>query len=248
HKGRVLADSFVHRGLPAVEFFISSYFSPAAAIQDRLEAYIIADDVVIENLTERWRAISLVGPSVEEVLASLSPDMITFRGRRTQAGSLEIFFPADKQPRMCAELLNKGFTEISASEIERLRITDGVPAVPQDIGPNELPNEGGLESSAISYTKGCYLGQEVMARLKAMGQVRRRLLCVRGSAETPALPAPLFLGDRKVGELRSAVSSENGGFIGLALLSLLQVKSGSILSFSPAGAPLVYVKGEAIFP
>jgi folate-binding Fe-S cluster repair protein YgfZ len=72
-----------------------------------------------------------------------------------------------------------------------------------------------------------------MARLKSMGQVRRRLLRVTGAGEKiPALPATLFSDARKVGELRSAVCDGSGGFVGLAMLSLLQLKPDSSFAFT----------------
>jgi folate-binding protein YgfZ len=122
---------------------------------------------------------------------------------------------------------------LSAREMERLRITAAIPAVPADLGPGDLPNEGGLEATALSYTKGCYLGQEVMARLKSMGQVRRHLLRVRGTGAVPSLPSPLFHGERRVGELRSAAEDAEG-FVGLALVSLMNLPADAALSFSPS--------------
>jgi hypothetical protein len=122
--------------------------------------------------------------------------------------------------------------ELSPEEVARRRIEAGIPAVPVDLGPGDLPNEGGLEADAISYTKGCYLGQEVMARLKSMGQVRRRLVRVAIVAKKiPPLPAPLFLGERQVGELRSVAPDAAGGFVGLAMVSLLHVKADARLAF-----------------
>jgi tRNA-modifying protein YgfZ len=125
--------------------------------------------------------------------------------------------------------------------MERRRIAAGIPAVSVDVGPSDLPNEAGLEADAISFTKGCYLGQEVMARLKSMGQVRRRLLRVRGErGDFPALPAALYLGARQVGELRSAVWVDED-FIGLAMLSLLHVPAAAALAFAPGEAPRLVV-------
>lgn len=73
----------------------------------------------------------------------------------------------------------------------------------------------------MSYAKGCYLGQEIMARLKTRGRLRRRLRRVRGVGVPPPLPASLWQDGRAVGELRSAVPDESGDdFIGLALLAL----------------------------
>jgi len=118
--------------------------------------------------------------------------------------------------------------------MERARLRAGIAAVPADLGPGELPNEGGLEAVAISYTKGCYLGQEVMARLKSMGQVRRRLLRVTGAGHAPPQPAKLYQGSKAVGELRSS-APEGAGYIGHALLSLLHLRRDTGLSLMPDG-------------
>ena len=91
--------------------------------------------------------------------------------------------------------------------LERQRILAGIPAIPRDIGAGDLAAEGGLDETAISFTKGCYLGQEVVARLKSMGRVRRRLMSVEAmEAAVPPVPAPLHVEERQVGELRSAAS------------------------------------------
>jgi folate-binding protein YgfZ len=118
--------------------------------------------------------------------------------------------------------------------MERARIAAGIPAVPVDIGPADLPNEGGLEVSAVCFTKGCFLGQEVMARLKNLGQVRRRLHVVRGFGLQPQLPASLYQGSAKIGELRSVVP-EGGGYIALAMLAQLNLNPAAGLSLTAAG-------------
>ncbi len=236
-KGKVLADSFVVRGTGVNEFWIGSYFSPAAAIRARLEGHIIADDVVIEDQTNDWRGISVMGRD-----ASLFADRmrraggLVFPGRRNRAGSLEWLFPnASAEVGIAADLAGVA-PQVDAEFMERRRIADRIPAIPADVGPGDLPNEAELEVDAISYTKGCYLGQEIMARLKSMGQVRRRLLRVKGIGGTsPALPAAVFAGSRQIGELRSAVSDGAGGWIGLAMVSLLHLTPGLALAFTPNG-------------
>lgn len=228
-KGKVLADSFVVRGAGEDEFWVGSYFSPAAAIRERLESYIIADDVTVEDATATRSAVTVFGG---EPVSSLPQGMQAFAGRRGEAAT-EMVFPCDRAAAVRASL--QAVRELTGDDMERRRIETGIPAVPADIGPGDLPQEGGLERDAISFTKGCYLGQEVMARLKSMGQVRRRLLRVRSErAEIPNLPAPLFLEARQVGELRSAVRTE-GGVVGLAMLSLLHVKAGALLAAAPDG-------------
>jgi folate-binding Fe-S cluster repair protein YgfZ len=77
-----------------------------------------------------------------------------------------------------------------------------------------------------------------MARLKAMGQVRRRLLRVSGTGAIPPRPAPLFQGGRKVGELRSTVTADDaddGGFLGLAMVTLMNFQPAAGLSFAADG-------------
>ena len=251
-KGKVLADSFVVRDArsgatgaeAAAEFWVGSYFSPAAVIRERLEAFIIADDVTVEDVTAEWAGVTLLGEGVamaaDAATAGGARGGVVFRGRRGKEEAVEWVFPLAQLEAVRAQIT--GRRELDGEEMARRRIAAGVPAVPADIGPGDLPGEGGLERDAISYTKGCYLGQEVMARLKSMGQVRRRLMRVAGSpgGEAPgSLPAALFSGGRKVGEVRSAVSDGAGGWVGLAMLSLLQLEAGAGLALAVDAAPTV---------
>jgi len=234
-KGKVLADSFVRKTAPQ-EAWIVSYFSAATVIRERLEAYVIADDVVIEDHTEFVRGCTVFGARTAAELGLVAPAW-DFPGRRTREPHAEIIFPAEMEAVVNAKL--GGRTEFSAEEVERMRIGAGIPAVPLDIGPTDLPNEGRLETEAISYTKGCYLGQEVMARLKNLGQVRRQLLRVRGTGEPPPRSAPVFQAGRKVGELRSTVR-DGAGWVGFALVSLVQLKREAGLSLTLDGAVVIH--------
>ncbi len=77
-----------------------------------------------------------------------------------------------------------------------------IPAIPKDIGSGELPQEGRLEDGAVSFSKGCYLGQEVMSRLHSMGQVKRHLVLVKADRELP-YGATIRSGSKKVGLVKS---------------------------------------------
>ena len=236
-KGKVLADSFIQQKSDH-EFWILSYFSPASVIRERLEAYVIADDVVIEDLTGGYAGLTIFAPAPGAVAVPAGGG--NFPGRRGRDEHTEIFFPVGEATAVRAKLGTA--TLLTAAEMEKRRIAAGIPAIPADIGPTELPNEGGLEREAISYTKGCYLGQEVMARLKSMGQVRRRLVPVRGEGAAPAVPAPVYQAGRKVGELRSG-AVEGAGWIGLALISLLQVQREGGLALTMDGASTIIITG-----
>jgi folate-binding protein YgfZ len=238
-KGKVVADSFVIRGSTADEFWVGSYFSRSTVIREKLERFIIADDVVIEEETEKWSAVTMIGVSAEGAKSAVEGGFV-FAGRRGSEPSCEWVFPADAAGKI--ERCFAGLPERTADEMERARIDAAIAAVPVDLGPDDLPNEGGLENVAISYMKGCYLGQEVIARLKSMGQVRRRLRRVRGETARPStLPAALFVGSRQVGELRSAVGDGAGGFVGLAMLSMLHAGGDAALAFAPDSAASVNI-------
>ena len=100
---------------------------------------------------------------------------------------------------------NFGFIELSKSDYGLARISRCVPSVPEEIGATDLPGEGGLERDAISFTKGCYLGQEVVARMHNVGKAQRGLFVVRGEDAIPDLPLVLTNSESKrVGELRTA--------------------------------------------
>jgi len=255
-KGKVLADSSVlHIGS---DWLVISLFSAAQTIRERLEAYVIADDVRVEDMTAQWAGVSILEAGQGETLKKCagvelpeaghfvrSKDGVIFQGRRTRVPNWEWLYPVGADGQGLG-LRDCGGTEFDFGAMERLRIESGIPAVPRDIGPEDLPNEGGLDRDAISYTKGCYLGQEVMARLRTMGQVRRQLLRVAGPVASPViLPAPLFVDGKKVGELRSAMGVKEG-FVGLAMISLKGMTGRRLLSFSPdSSADIVINDGSA---
>jgi folate-binding protein YgfZ len=240
-KGKVIADSFILNGATPHEFWVGSYFSSAATIRERLEGHIIADDVAIADQTGDWAGVTVFGSDARGLPSDSDGDILRFPGRRDRERATECMYRRHgDEPRW---LLGSPAPRLDADTVERRRIAAGIPAVPIDVGPGDLPNEAGLDAEAISYTKGCYLGQEVMARLKSMGQVRRRLLRVRGTGDAPSsLPAPLFVGSRQVGDVRSATRHETEGWIGLAMLSLLHVKADSTLSCSADAAPSVRLR------
>jgi hypothetical protein len=137
---------------------------------------------------------------------------------------------------------------------ESLRIHSGIPSVPRDAGPGDLPQEAGLVAAAVSFDKGCYLGQEIMARLKTRGRIRRGLRVVGGARSPSALAVPsslpnapgglvpphrvlpLFWQGKPVGELRSWVVDGAEGWIGLAMVQV-DVPADAELTFVLSTAP-----------
>jgi hypothetical protein len=246
-KGKVLADSFLLKQGDN-EFTVASVHSTAADIRTRLEEYIVADDVTLTDATSGVHALAIAGRRCGELIRQClgalplagqflqRGDLVVFAGRRSRDENYELIGPAVLTEETKSKLRSLGAREAGTEEMELLRISADIPTVPQDIGPGDLPNEGGLEIEAISYTKGCYLGQEVMARLKNMGQVRRRLHRIHGPGAAPETLAPLYQGERQVGQVRSSARQENT-FVALAMLSLVNLDPASGLSLTPNAAP-----------
>ena len=92
-------------------------------------------------------------------------------------------------------------------ELEYLRLQENLFRPGLEIGDTEFPQEGGLEEKSVDFDKGCYLGQEVMARIHAMGKVRKQAVAVRGTGK-PELPCPLLDQGKPVGTLKSQFSSK----------------------------------------
>jgi tRNA-modifying protein YgfZ len=236
-KGRCLADGYVLRQAEN-EFLVVSFSIQAKDLLARLEAYLIADEVELIDETSLWTGILLWGD--EAMTVPVPAQVVSFASRRAGVGSVQWLLPRENLAEALVGLRQGGAVErdFAAAELDRLR--QGVPAVPVDIGPRDLPNEGGLDEVAISYTKGCYLGQEVMARLKNLGQVRRRLHLVRGTGSPLAAGTALHQGDRKVGELRSAVV-DGEEFLAMAMLSLVNLNADASLSLTPGGVAQIKI-------
>lgn len=241
-KGRVVADSLFFK-VSDTEFWVLSNATPARIIQERMESYIIADDVVVEDLSAGWAGLLAVGAEPvrwmeDNAGGPVAPGRFSrvgsgfvFKGRRGLEPSVE--WISDHLPTLPAW----AEASVAKEDLDRARLRAGIPAVPDDVGPGELPNEAGLEENAISYVKGCYLGQETMARLKAMGQIRRKLLRVAGDGMAPtARPQALFQGVKRVGELRTTAPLPDGGYLGFALVTLLGFDPEKGLSLEPEGA------------
>ena len=110
--------------------------------------------------------------------------------------------------------------EIGWEDIHKERIQAGLFSVPEEIGPDNLPQEGGLENGSVDFQKGCYLGQETMARIHATGKVRMQAKAVTWDAtQSPTtLPSAVLQAGKPVATLKSAVPGSNGTFLGVLVV------------------------------
>lgn len=217
-KGKVLADSHILR-LGDNDFMVVSFSGPAGPLLARLESYLIADEVELHDETAEWAGVLVWGEHGPEIEWPAAVQRIP--SRRAAPGAFEVLVPVAHAGEL-GHALRRVASEGTRADAELARLRAAIPSVPADIGPRDLPAEGALDEVAISFTKGCYLGQEVIARLKNLGQVRRALHGIAGEGEPPAPGTALFQGERKVGEVRSG-AAEGGGFLAMAMLSLVNL-------------------------
>jgi tRNA-modifying protein YgfZ len=250
-KGKVQGDSQILR-TDAEAFFLFSYFTSEEFLLNKLSQFIIADDVELTGMATKMAGVSLLGGSFATLksIAGDMPDagrfcigdldMIVLPGRRGNSVSLEILLKSGDLDSFLTLLKEKGsLSIISASEMEAYRIFSRLPSVPQDIGPSELPQEGGLEMDGISFTKGCYLGQEVMSRLHSMGQVRRSLHLVSLSASVES-GTTIFSNQKKVGLVKSVLGYK-GKWFALALLPVALAENLFLSAGENENCPVVKV-------
>lgn len=207
----------------------------------RLEEFVILEDVQLADRTEVLALLSLHGPHAAASLAralagasgegTISADQLArfadhqnvrvpFRGssaiiaRNDQVGlpGFDIYAERGSAGVLREALLSTGPVELDGETFEILRVEAGRPAFYVDMDEDTIPLEAGIEDRAISFTKGCYVGQEVIIRIlhRGHGRVARRLVGLTvagGPGEVPARDDAVFAGDKEVGRVTSAVFS-----------------------------------------
>ena len=204
------------------------------AVADRFEKFVIADDVQVVDVAPHYGLLSVQGPRCVEILQAAGLDaapperMLHFtrinhttwgevycmnHPRGTSRGA-DVFVPAGGL-RAAAETLASAAQTVGGracgwQALETMRIEAGVPRFGLDMDESNLAPEAGIEERAISYSKGCYIGQEVIARIRTYGQVAKSLRGLILPPEMPALPQrgeKLFHGGKEAGYMTSSVRS-----------------------------------------
>jgi folate-binding protein YgfZ len=136
----------------------------------RLERYIIADDVMLEDVTDEWGLLHWIGS--ESPLSAAPPAEIRiYKSSRFGLGGLDILGP--KTALESVQLPSHQL--VDAETLECFRIEQGIPRWGAELDENTIPVEAGLDATAIDYHKGCYIGQEVISRIKSIGHVNWNL-------------------------------------------------------------------------
>jgi folate-binding protein YgfZ len=234
----------------------------APALRAHLDHYLIRERVEFTDASPDRAAFLLAGPAAPEWLAARADGTVPTRvldhaplrvdDVLAHVVALDWFGPggllvqvsAGDAPRLAARLRGEGLPELDAPAVDAARIEAGSPE-PADIDAKTLPQELGRDARAISFTKGCYLGQETVARLDALGHVNRRLAVLAG-AEPAAVGDPVTAGGETVGRISSACASPRlGGGLGLALVRLRGLEGAAL---EVAGRPVRAVAPPATAP
>ena len=181
--------------------------------------YIIMDKVEIEDLSERVTVLGIAGPKSAESLAFLGLgndlDMLQLadanwngagvtaaRGDNSSFLNYELWVPAEQADSVWNVLLQAGAVEVHEQTLETFRILCGIPKVGQDTREKTLPQETGQER-ALNFNKGCYIGQEIVERIRARGAVHRAFVGFEVEGPVPAVGTKIQSEAKEVGEITS---------------------------------------------
>ena len=218
-KGKIEADVFISRPDPDA-FFIDGPAELREALQIRLDRYLIADDAELTDVTEEFGLVHVLG--AEPVV----PDGAVVR--KANRYGIEGW---DLLGGPGISLAQPG-TALNSDDLEPVRIAHGIPRWGSELSADILPQEARLEERCLDFHKGCYIGQEVISRIKSVGKVNRLLcaLVAEGAGEALAPGDLLFLEDREVGTITSvAKNAELGRITALAYVKRDAASPGTVL-------------------
>jgi folate-binding protein YgfZ len=185
--------------------------------------YIIMDDVEVANVSDKLTALGIAGPKVGEVLHAAGfeiPDLeplrfvdVTWqnlavtvvRGDNPSVESYELWLLPDQVSVLRDALTKAGAVPVGTAAVELLRIAAGIPRYGQDIRERDLPQET-EQQRALNFSKGCYIGQEIVERIRSRGNVHRRFTGFEIQGELPGLGTKIQLDGRDIGEITSVGS------------------------------------------
>jgi folate-binding protein YgfZ len=243
-QGHILGDMYAYNLGESITVDTDS--GQAEKILATFDHYIIMDDVEVANLSEQLTALGVAGPKTHEVLLAagfqisemqaLQVKSLTWRGAEctlvrgedAERVSYEIWIAPDTVKRLWDALLAAGAAPVGSEALELQRIVSGVPRYGVDIRERDLPQET-EQARALNFNKGCYVGQEIVERIRSRGAVHRKFagFMAEGAAQIAA-GAKIVTGEKEVGEITS--------------VALLQLAAGEKM------VALGYIRREAGVP
>ena len=240
-QGRILAD--VNIFCREEELLLDTEPETREKVFRHLDKFIIADDVLLEDVTDAYAALAIEGPSAGTVLANLGApapgkdheitawgDRLVTRTSFTGGPGYWILLPANNQGPLTALLTSAGAEPASPEAFEIVRIEHGKPRYGQDLTERFLAQEAN-QPHALNFNKGCYLGQEIVERVRSRGQIHRVLVPIEiEGSDVPAAGMKLALNGSSFLEITSAAySPERGKVVALAYVRTDHAKPGTEL-------------------
>jgi folate-binding protein YgfZ len=229
----------------------------------KFEQFIFSEDVKLGDVTDTFAQIAIVGPEASHVLGGVlsgigvealnqladhgsaratfgAAPVIVVHVSDTGEPGFDLFVERAQADSFLAALAARGVPMLDAATADALRIEAGVPVFHRDMDEETIPLEAGIESRAISFTKGCYVGQEVIIRVlhRGHGRVARKLVgLVLDAADAPAAGAVITIDGREAGHVTSSTQSPLlGKPIALAYLQRDHTEPGTTVSLGSASA------------
>src|ERR1051326_674963 len=219
-QGHILGDLYAYnRGDSIV---VDTDRSQIEKILETFDHYIIMDDVEVANLSDKMTAIAVAGPKAEAKLREIGFEfepieklqfvdtkwrdhsVTVARGDYAALDWYEIWAAPDVIQSIRGTLSQAGAIELSEPTIELLRVAAGIPRYGVDIRERDLPQETS-QDRALNFSKGCYIGQEIVERIRSRGAVHRKFTGFEVQGPLPAVGAKVQLNGKDVGEITSTV-------------------------------------------
>jgi len=218
--GHILADLHIHARPNAL--LIETDPACLDVASGTLNKFLIMEDVQIADASRQWVIVSVLGSGASEFAQRLS--LQAFPTSFPIAPGVDLWLPIADKDAVWNDLLAAGATLLSADDAEALRIEAGIPKWGHELTPAILLPEAEMPD-AVSYTKGCYVGQEIVARLQARGHTNRALrrILLTEDAPVPPIGATLHVPEdgpepgREIGRVASAAASPSRGGQAIAL-------------------------------
>jgi len=253
-QGRIQGDATIFAEPDAL--LIETAASQVPVLMTLLDRFIIMDDVELADTTGSQSGMLIAGPKAASLLEriGLNVENLEVLQKRTMPWNaaqitvlhtiprFELWADPNTVPKLLEALQSAGAVFCEAQSLEWLRILEGTPLYGADIRDRELPQETG-QNRALHFSKGCYLGQEIVERIRSRGNVHRTFSAFRLDGELPVVGAPLEADGKQVGELTSVAAiplpTDNGT---IAQLALGYIRREAL----DRGLPLHYVGGVAV--
>ena len=227
-QGRVLAD--VNVFCFSDHFLLDTEPETARKVIEHLDRYIIADDVTVEDTTATTAAIAVAGPRAAEVAGAAGEGAVVLDVSLTGGPGRMIVVPAEERNALVQRLEAAGAVAATADDFRVVRIEHGHPRYGDDISERYLAQETN-QLRALHFQKGCYLGQEIVERVRSRAQIHRVLMPLQiDGGELPAPGTKLQAEGRDVAEITSAAYSPAAGkVVALAYVRTEHTQLGTVL-------------------